>query len=318
MTASPANSFARAAARAKPTGKAIGWHRLAEFALLILLAWLLVSLVLAVITPINNSTAPVGPARITQQTPDIDPTIFARFDPFKGPSRSAQQEEVQQQQEETNETTLNLTLFGAWPNGEGEGSAIIGQSAGNQQLYRVGGADEETEIMDGVGLAEVHPGYVILSRNGIRESLYLPDRVSDGTTSFVIRGNPVPRNLPRQAGTSQPADWTIYPPVADGLSKTEDVIEALTNVFEFQPQLDASGNFSGFALFPSGDPTLFRKAGFQSGDMITGINGRVAPGDAGDLLDLFSELSPNDPINLTVQRGGARTNITLRLTDMMQ
>lgn len=69
------------------------------------------------------------------------------------------------------ETRLSLNLFGVRTEGGGTGSAILEAGAAGQRSILVGG-----EIEPGVILHAVHEDYVVITRRGVREVLYLDDR----------------------------------------------------------------------------------------------------------------------------------------------
>lgn len=69
------------------------------------------------------------------------------------------------------ETRLSLHLFGVRTEGGGAGSAILEAGASGQRSVLVGG-----QIEPGVMLQSVHEDYVVITRRGVREILYLDDR----------------------------------------------------------------------------------------------------------------------------------------------
>jgi general secretion pathway protein C len=69
------------------------------------------------------------------------------------------------------ETRLSLNLFGVRTEGGGTGSAILEAGASGQRSILVGG-----EIEPGVVLHSVHEDYVVITRRGAREVLYLDER----------------------------------------------------------------------------------------------------------------------------------------------
>lgn len=68
------------------------------------------------------------------------------------------------------QTNLQLVLRGVFTSGDpAGGSAIIENSDGNTRIVRAG-----TAVMDDTLLERVYPDRVVLSRNGLQESLYFP------------------------------------------------------------------------------------------------------------------------------------------------
>lgn len=85
-------------------------------------------------------------------------------------------------------TGLAIKLQGvvAEPGGKGKKGYAVVQLDGKQTLA----VHEGEDIARGVRLAEVHPDHVILERNGIRETLALPEKKSAPATPAL--NNPVP------------------------------------------------------------------------------------------------------------------------------
>jgi general secretion pathway protein C len=82
-----------------------------------------------------------------------------------GPATSAGEGEAAPQQ-----TSLQLVLRGVFTSADpAGGSAIIENSDGNTRIVRAGSA-----VMDDILLERVYPERVVLSRNGLQESLYFP------------------------------------------------------------------------------------------------------------------------------------------------
>ena len=307
MSSTPAQKFNAAAKRSKPGPASIGWHRLAEIALVILLAWLVARLVLGLLAPL----ADVQPGRLGPgpegNSPAINAAVFSRFDPFVGhapaPDAKPQIRQV------TTQTTLNLTLFGVWPDGDGQGSAIIGTATGGQNVYRVKQGASQEEIMAGVGLAQVHGDHVIITRAGVLESLYMPERLSASRPAQAM----VQKGRRNAAGTID----TIDTQLPDNLDIV-DMVDAITSYFSLEPSFTNEGVFIGYAVYPASDAGVFARVGLVEGDIITAINGRPAPNQPEALIDLLGGMTPNDSLRLTLSRGGAVTDVSFRMTDLIK
>src|SRR3546814_13909432 len=70
------------------------------------------------------------------------------------------------------------------------------------------------------------------------------------------------------------------------------------------------GQVTGLVLSPKG--AGFQNAGFQSGDIVTQVNGRPIR-SAGDLQSLHNQIVPGARISLMVQRGAAVVPLALTL-----
>src|SRR3546814_17144161 len=71
-----------------------------------------------------------------------------------------------------------------------------------------------------------------------------------------------------------------------------------------------NGQVTGLVLSPKG--AGFQNAGFQSGDIVTQVNGRPIR-SAGDLQALQNQIVPGARISLMVERGAAVVPISLTL-----
>ena len=117
------------------------------------------------------AVTPVGPtSQWRAPAVNLVPTaarlaLFSGFDPFyrlDSPAATTQ-----------NVTSLSLVLFGVRTNeSSGGGSAIIAGEDGVQNSYAVG-----EEVAPGVTLDSVAFDHVVLSRGGVKESLYLDQSV---------------------------------------------------------------------------------------------------------------------------------------------
>lgn len=135
----------------------------AELALGLFVAFLLVRAVLGFVSPESlwgDAEEVVLPAAITAQ--QSGQTFSLNFDPFH---RVASGLPVPENTgEDAPETTLNLTLTGlrAGP----DGSAFLKTPDNKQAVYHI-----DDEIITGVTLQSVAPGYIVLSLNGRLERL---------------------------------------------------------------------------------------------------------------------------------------------------
>lgn len=206
--------------------------------------------------------------------------LFAAFDPFFRTNVAAAGVDTV--------TSLNLTLFGIRSNeSSGSGSAIIAGEDGVQNSYAVG-----EEIAPGVVLDSVAFDHVILSRGGVKESLYLDQSVPAETVAPAT---------PAAPGTSALA--------ANGNVALN--AETLQKAITFAPR-NEGGRVTGFVLQPRDDGTMMRLAGFQAGDILVGINGRAVSSPA----DIIAQIKPGARLSIEVERGGSKVPIALNLEQM--
>ena len=232
------------------------------------LFWILITPV----GPVNDWRAPS--VNIVPQSARM--ALFAGFDPFfRNDATAASTQNV---------TSLSLTLFGVRANeSSGGGSAIIAGEDGVQNSFAVG-----EEVAPGVTLDSVAFDHVILSRGGVKESLYLDQSVPAETVS------------PSASGTSATPSASS---AGVGLNA-----ETLQKSIGFAPR-NEGGRVTGFVLQARDDGTMLRLAGFQAGDIVVAINGRPVSSAA----DIASQIRPGARLSVEVERGGAKVPIALNL-----
>ena len=205
--------------------------------------------------------------------------LFSGFDPFFRNDQPATGS--------ANITSLSLTLFGIRANeSSGGGSAIIAGEDGMQNSFGVG-----EEVAPGVILDSVAFDHVILSRGGVKESLYLDQSVpadTVGTTSATT-----PASAP--SASSAPGDVAIN-------------AETIQKSIGFAPR-NEGGRVTGLVLQPRDDGTMMRIAGFKAGDIIVAVNGRPVSSAS----DIAAQLKPGARLSVEIERGGSKLPIALNL-----
>ncbi len=232
------------------------------------LFWILITPV----GPVNDWRAPS--VNVVPQSARM--ALFAGFDPFFRNDAAADSTQ--------NVTSLSLTLFGVRTNeSSGGGSAIIAGEDGVQNSFAIG-----EEVAPGVTLDSVAFDHVILSRGGVKESLYLDQSVPAETVS-------------------PPASGTSASPTASsgGVGLNADTLQKSIG---FAPR-NEGGRVTGLVLQARDDGTMLRLAGFQAGDIVVGINGRPVSSAA----DIASQIRPGARLSVEVERGGAKVPIALNL-----
>lgn len=224
---------------------------------------------------------PVGPYG-SWQAPTVNlvpsearASLFAGFDPFF--RNDAAPTEV------GNVTSLNLKLFGIRANeSSGGGSAIIAGEDGVQTSYGVG-----EEVAPGVILDSVAFDHVILSRGGVKESLYIDQSVPAQTVGAATSTTPTP--------TASANDLALN-------------AESLQKAIAIAPR-NEGGRSTGLVLTARDDGTMLRLAGFQAGDVVVAVNGRPVS----SATDIISQLRPGARLGIEVERGGSKIPIALNL-----
>ena len=240
----------------------------------ILLAFQITRLFWVIITPVGPLAGWRAPS-VNVIAPSARLALFIGFDPFyrtEAPSASAQ-----------NVTSLNLVLFGVRANeSSGGGSAIIAGEDGIQNSFAVG-----EEVAPGVTLDAVAFDHVILSRGGVKESLYLDQSVPAETVS---PSGAAPQATPAASATG-------------GLNA-----QTLQKAIGFAPR-NEGGRVTGLVLKAQDDGTMLRLAGFQAGDIVVAVNGRPVS----SATDVLAQFRPGSRISVEVERGGSKVPIALNL-----
>ena len=233
----------------------------------------------AIVTPVG----PLGEWRA--RAVDIVPaeariSLFSSFDPFfRTDTSPAGSDSV---------TALNLTLFGIRANAaSGGGSAIIAGEDGVQVSYGVG-----EEVMPGIVLYSVAFDHVIVSRGGVKESLYIDQSVPADTVGSSPTTGAAPTPAPATAASNGTALNSVTLQKSIGFAARNE-----------------GGRVTGLVLQPRDDGTMLRIAGFQPGDVVVAVNGRPVSSAA----DIVAQLRPGARLSVEVERGGSKVPIALNL-----
>ncbi|MHA6767802.1 type II secretion system protein N [Sphingobium ummariense] len=261
----------------------IDWLRVLEYGALAILALQLARLAWVLVTPVG-SFGPWEGRQAQLLSPAARQALFSSFDPFfrTGTPQQAGSGVV---------TSLALTLYGIRLNeGSGQGSAIVAGPDGVQNSFAVG-----DEIMPGVVLKAVAFDHVTIDRGGAEEQL------------FLDQSQPADAAAPASAAPTTLQPFTAAPPTSPG--RDNPTAESLKSDIGVAPRMEG-GRVTGLVLLSKGPG--FQNAGFQSGDVVTQIDGRPV-GSAGDLQALQGRIIPGARISLMVERGASTVPINLTL-----
>lgn len=247
----------------------------------VLIALIIVLLAIQVTRLFWVVVIPVGPLAgwrapsVNLVSPSARLALFRGFDPFyrtDAPATTTQ-----------NVTSLSLVLFGVRANeSSGGGAAILAGEDGIQNSFAVG-----EEVAPGVTLDSVAFDHVILSRGGVKESLYLDQSVPAETVS-------------PSGDASQPAAASS---ATGGLNA-----KTLQKAIGFAPR-NEGGRVTGLVLKAQDDGTMLKLAGFQAGDVVVAVNGRPVS----SATDVIAQFRPGARISVEVERGGSKVPIALIL-----
>lgn len=242
--------------------------------IVVLLAIQVTRLFWVVVMPLGPLAGWRAPS-VSVVSPSARLALFSGFDPFYRTDASAATTQ--------NVTALSLVLFGVRANeSSGGGSAIIAGADGIQNSFAVG-----EEVAPGVTLDSVAFDHVILSRGGVKESLYLDQSVPAETVS---PSGSAPQPAPASSATG-------------GLNA-----QTLQKAIGFAPR-NEGGRVTGLVLKAQDDGTMLRLAGFQAGDIVVAVNGRPVS----SATDVIAQFRAGARISVEVERGGSKVPIALNL-----
>jgi general secretion pathway protein C len=190
-------------------------------------------------------------------------------------------------------TTMALLLAGVFADqDEKRGFAMLGTSAADVKLYRVG-----ESVPGGARLHAVQVDRVMLDRGGTIEALLIPPRTGAGGSAPLI--------------TTSPAASASMERVQQLVRENPAIIG---QVIQRQAVL-ADGKLRGMRVFPGTNAAAFNKLGLRPGDLVTAING-TALDDQTRSNEIFNTLSGAAEARVTVVRNGSQQDLVLNLADV--
>jgi general secretion pathway protein C len=212
-------------------------------------------------------------------------------------------------------TALQLTLRGTLNENAPEGGvAIIADPSGADRAYRVGDTLPGDARLEGI-----YAGRVLLSRNGVNESLSLPREATATTGGATLPGAaPAAGTAPPRMDPRNPIAPFIAPRIAPGAPSLETLRDAAgTNIAELARQVQIypvmeNGRMAGVRLGVGRDSDLLARAGLQANDVITSVNGIPLDGPQRS-AELMTALKDARSVQVTVRRDGKDIQLTLGL-----
>lgn len=222
-------------------------------------------------------------------------------------------------------TPLNIKLKGVFSaTGKAPAYAIVNSENQGDRPVKAG-----KEIKPGVVLEEIHPRYVVLSQNGVRERVELEEIILAGPARTIrpaipARSAAAPSQSRAQALRPAPSDMAEFPPQVEG-DFNLDVTSATKNQYSFSrsalnqalqdpKQLAKLGAVKinpagGLTISDAPAGSLTQKLGLQAGDVVTLVNGQqVTTND--DLVRLYQQFALVNQITLRAMRNGTPLNLS--------
>jgi type II secretion system protein C len=166
-----------------------------------------------------------------------------------------------------------------------EGFATIGVTRQNLQTYTAGAV-----LANGARLAQVHPTYVVLERDGQSARLYLEGAI----VRHAVSSDPAPLlSVQRQKRS-----------MATAVNSTP-----LTSYLRLNPLYDGD-SLRGYEVYAGNRSSVFSQMGLQPRDVITSVEG-AALSNAAYAYELFQSLMDGMAMTVTVERRGERLSLTL-------
>lgn len=208
-------------------------------------------------------------------------------------------------------TRLPLILRGVVASSDaGLGQAVI-EHRQQQDLYQVG---DELPVDNEVVLAKVLPDLVVLDNKGRFEVLRLFE--SNELSAQVPRGVAAAGPAPAKAPTAVAArDVKAPEDVATIAAQYRDRLyrdpQSLADVVRVTAVRDGT-QLLGYRISPGSAAREFSALGFESGDIVTAING-LSLTDPSNTLRLFEDMRSVQEANFELQRKGAVLNLNVNI-----
>lgn len=180
------------------------------------------------------------------------------------------------------QTALPIKLYGIVYSDLGTiDSAILGFNTNEQKNYKI-----NESVADNIILESISPELVIISREGVRESvMFNQDRVLD---------------LPK-------IDPVLVQNSKNSTTATLDSISSLSKLVTFKPYF-LNGSLKGYQLYRGNKSALFQQRGLKEGDILVTVNGLNVQDPA-----FIKELIGPGSVKLDLLRDEQRYSMTLDL-----
>jgi len=260
---------------------------LSVFAVILGLVWarLVLTWTTGPVLPVPKFAAPQVNASASPPLSELNTTALVSSDPFF--ASVPDMPKSMHRAVNAPETTLDLKLFGVRAGHDSsQGSAIVRTPDKRQGSFQVGDA-----LFEGVRLEQVLPDRVVISRGGVRESLYLDP---EGSRSRV---SPSPATNRASAG---PSDSRLS-------------ISAALERIQLRPRI-VGNTISGFYVAPESDPATLALGGLEINDVVMSVNG-VRLVSTERITDVIEELQDATSVQMQIERDGAPNAVNIDLSE---
>lgn len=201
-------------------------------------------------------------------------------------------------------TDLALSLEGVVVGSDPADSVAVIVSNGQQQTYHIG---DPLPVGVAVTVARIEKDHVILSNNGIDQTLWLYEEGKAPRVATVVRSG-------RAATAERPSAAAGAKELEPGAKTAEQQIKQasarLAEIIEVSPAV-SNGQLIGYSLAPGFRLKDFVQLGFKTNDVITAVNG-IALNDMGNLPELYRLMNETGDVSFSLLRDGEP--LTLQMT----
>lgn len=197
---------------------------------------------------------------------------------------------------DVDKTRLSLKLIGAIVT-DGQGVAIIEQSG---TTHIVGEGDEITR---GVELIKVFSDQVIILHRGKREKLLMEE--ADAGLISEVKGFAL---LASGGAKLSGGKGKSLQKIGEELKKQP---VSISKYIRFQP-INEGGKWTAVKIWPRSERALFKRIGFQAGDLIKSINGRSIQ-EMSQEPALWQRYLNKSQFDLTLERRGQPVKLSVNL-----
>ncbi len=280
-------AFAKSLKKTDPVSTAV---KLLQAGLLLLTGWILTRAVLLLVNPESAWTPlPQVSSILTNESGEVVRDYDFSTDPFRlAKSEAIASAVFLDPGFDVPETQLNLILKGRTVGNPG--SAVLQTPDNKESSYREG-----DEVMSGVTLQSVSSDFVVLDVRGERERLTFS---REERTALGLSNQESAQSVNDSMNVAVEVTGPQLIPTVNALNASD-----LLNAVRLNPKFD-KGQLTGYVIQSTGDETLLKNYGLQSGDIVTALNGESLLQGPPDLRSLQQTLSRARQVRLDVIRDG--------------